>query len=89
MYFAENLKMLRKKNRLTQKELAHRMNLSRATIAGYEKKRRQPSYEILARFAELFHVSIDFLLTGREAVYTASEPGWGMVCRMKGAVNSK
>lgn len=80
MYFAENLKTLRKKNHMTQKELARQMNLSRATIAGYEKKRRQPSYEILVKFAEIFHVSIDFLITGRETVYSVSDSGWGTVC---------
>ena len=79
MHFAENLTELRNKNNLTQYELAKLMNLARSTIAGYEKKNRQPSYEILARFSDFFHVSIDYLLTGRESVYIVSDSGWGMV----------
>ena len=79
MHFAEKLKALRNRNNLTQDELAKLMNLARSTIAGYEKKNRQPSYEVLARFADFFHVSIDYLLTGRESVYIASDSGCGMV----------
>jgi len=77
MHFAKNLKALRKKNHLTQDDLAKQMNLARSTIAGYEKKGRQPDYEILERIAGFFHVSVDYLLTGKESVYTAENPGWG------------
>ena len=82
MHFARNLKVLRKKNHLTQDELAKRMNLARSTIAGYETKGRQPAYEILERFAGFFHVSVDYLLTGEESVCMAGDPGWGR-CEIK------
>lgn len=74
--FAEMLTSLRKKNKMTQDALAQRINLARSTIAGYENKKRQPSYETLAMLADFFHVSIDFLLTGRESVYSPSHPEW-------------
>lgn len=77
MYFAENLKTLRTNNHLTQEELAKWMNLARSTIAGYEKKGRQPSYEVLERLAGFFHVSVDYLLTGRESGCRGSDPKWG------------
>lgn len=62
MAFAENLKALRLANNMTQETVARHVNLSRSTIAGYEAKNRQPSYEILSAFVKLFHVSIDELL---------------------------
>lgn len=78
MYFAEVLKSLREKNHMTQTDLAKHTNLARSTIAGYEKKYRQPSYEILIMLADFFHVSIDYLITGKESAYTVSDPSWAM-----------
>ena len=79
MNFAEILKTLRQKNNLTQIELAQHTNLARSTIAGYEKIYRQPPYETLIMLADFFHVSIDYLLTGRESVYTASDQTWATI----------
>ena len=62
MPFAEKLKSLRAENHYTQKYVAERLNVSRSTIAGYETKNRQPSHEKLTILAELFHVSVDYLL---------------------------
>lgn len=62
MAFAEKLRALRLENNMTQEYVAEHMNMARSTIAGYETKNRQPSHEKLAAFANLFHVSIDYLL---------------------------
>ena len=62
MSFAEKLKQLRLQNNLTQEALGKRMNVSRSTIAGYETKNRQPSYEKLTALASLFRVPVDYLL---------------------------
>lgn len=62
MSFAEKLKALRSENHYTQKYVASYLNVSRSTIAGYETKNRQPSHEKLTILAELFHVSVDYLL---------------------------
>lgn len=62
MSFAEKLKALRKENNMTQLEVARRLNVARSTIAGYETKNRQPSHEKLATLANLFHVTLDYLL---------------------------
>lgn len=62
MSFAEKLKALREENHYTQKYVAQYLNVSRSTIAGYETKNRQPSHEKLTILAELFHVSVDFLI---------------------------
>ena len=62
MAFAEKLKFLRHKNNLSQDAVAKQMNVARSTIAGYETKNRQPSYEKLVAFSDFFHVSVDYLL---------------------------
>lgn len=60
--FSEKLKTLRKKQGITQQELADAINISRSTIAGYEIEDKQPSYEVIAKIAKYFCVSTDFLL---------------------------
>ena len=51
---------------MTQKQLAERIWLSKATISYYEQSVRYPSPEILVKLARVFHVSTDYLL-GLEA----------------------
>ncbi|WP_235860795.1 helix-turn-helix domain-containing protein [Peptoniphilus porci] len=65
MTFGENIKNLRIKNNLTQKELAEKLNLSRPTIGRYESDERFPDRETIIDLAELFDVSIDEMF-GRE-----------------------
>lgn len=60
--FGENLKSLRQKAGLTQKQLAERLWISKATVSYYEQSLRCPSPEILIKLSRTFHVSTDFLL---------------------------
>lgn len=68
MSFDQKLKELRLENEMTQKYVAARLNVARSTIAGYETKNRQPSHEKLTALANLFHVSVDYLLDGGDIV---------------------
>ncbi len=61
MFFAENLKYLRTRKRISQSELASDLGITRTTLAGYEKK-VQPPFKVLIRMAEYFHISIDALV---------------------------
>ncbi len=63
--FGNLLKELRQQAGLTQKQLAERLWLSKATVSYYEQSLRYPSPEILVKIANVFHVSTDYLL-GRE-----------------------
>lgn len=63
--FGSLLKDLRLQAGLTQKQLAERLWLSKATVSYYEQSLRYPSPEILVKIANVFHVSTDYLL-GRE-----------------------
>jgi transcriptional regulator with XRE-family HTH domain len=62
MQLGEMLKKLRNEAGLSQHKLAQMMGLTQSTVANYEKNQRHPNLEVLARFAELFDVSIDYLL---------------------------
>ena len=54
-------------NNMTQQMLADRMNLARTTITGYETKNRQPSHEKLTAMADIFGVTVDYLIDDRES----------------------
>lgn len=56
------LKSLRTSMKLTQDELAKKLNISRSTIGMYEKGAREPDFETLELIADFFNVDIDFLL---------------------------
>ena len=73
MPFSEKLKKLREENHYTQKYVAKYLNVARSTIAGYETKNRQPSHEKLTILAELFHVSVDYLLDDDISEITLSD----------------
>jgi len=62
MYFASNIKILRKRKGRTQDEAAYALNLKRSTLSGYENGIAQPGIGILISFSGYFNVSIDTLL---------------------------
>ena len=67
MEFSKTLKNLRESREITQEELAKKLRVSRPTIAGYETKHREPDFHKLLLLSEFFEVSVDYLLTGKEA----------------------
>ena len=54
------LQTLRKGRKLSQQELADKMEVSRATISNYEVGRRTPHLSELKRFAEFYGVGLDY-----------------------------
>ena len=58
----DNLKKLREEEGLTQKELAEKMEVAKATIYFYEQGKVSPSVEMLIKLADYFNCSIDYLL---------------------------
>jgi len=60
--FGERLKILRNQKKITQEQLAEYLGVGRPTIAGYEAKGKQPSFDILKEIADFFNVSLDYLL---------------------------
>ncbi|SFM08010.1 helix-turn-helix domain-containing protein [Halanaerobium salsuginis] len=73
MSFAKNLKEVRQNNGLTQKKLAELIGVKRSTIAGYESKNQEPSYQILLKIARALNCSVDSLLAADYNEYRISE----------------
>jgi len=55
---------LRKKNNLSQTDLAQIVGLSYAQIGRYETKGSQPPAEVLNKLAETLDTTVDFLING-------------------------
>lgn len=66
------IRELRKKHKISMKALGQYVGVAESTISLYETEKRQPDNSVLIKIAELFNVSVDYLL-GRETndVYTA------------------
>ena len=58
----EILKNLRKERSMTQAALAEKLGLDKSTVAKYESSDVTPSSEILMMLADIFNVSVDYLL---------------------------
>ena len=63
--FGEKLRALRKKNNMTQVDLAKALDLDKSSIAKYESAGLIPSVDTLQKIASLFKVSIDYLLNAQ------------------------
>jgi transcriptional regulator with XRE-family HTH domain len=64
MYFAENLKFLRKRRQKSQMDLATELELTRTTLSGYEKN-VQPPFRTLIKISEYFNISLDAMIKYR------------------------
>ena len=53
---------LREGRQWTQEELSQSIGITRASLSHYEKNRRKPDFEILTKLADVFGVSIDYLI---------------------------
>lgn len=60
--FCERVKELRIENNLTQKQLAEKLQTTNSSVCDWEKGRSQPDLKMLANMAQLFQVSVDYLL---------------------------
>ena len=58
----ENLKILRKRINLTQKEVADAVGITFQTYSYYETGRTNPTPEMLCKLADFFGVTVDELL---------------------------
>lgn len=63
---AEQITYLRTRAGMTQRQLAKELHVGLSAIGMYEQGRRTPSIEILIQMANLFGVSLDYLITGKE-----------------------
>lgn len=57
---------LRKKNKMTQKEFADKLNVTAQAVSKWENGRGIPDIEILKKISTEFHINIDSILNGTE-----------------------
>lgn len=60
--FSDMLTYLRKREHLSQQDLANETGLKRSAISMYETGQREPDFETLEIFADFFNVNMDTLL---------------------------
>ena len=63
MTFGEKLKKLRNDNKLTQDDLAEKIYVTRTAISKWETDKGYPSIDSLKQLSNLFHISIDELIS--------------------------
>ncbi|MDY7992035.1 helix-turn-helix domain-containing protein [Paenibacillus sp. SEL1] len=62
MNYGTRIAELREHKGLKQEELAQSLGITRAALSHYEKNRRKPDFEILTKLADIFGVTIDYLV---------------------------
>jgi transcriptional regulator with XRE-family HTH domain len=62
MYFASNIKFLRKRRGRTQDDVASALQMKRPTLSGYENGVAQPGIEALVAFSGYYNISLDTML---------------------------
>lgn len=60
--FGMRLKELREAKRLSQVDVANRLEVTRSTISGYECNTITPSLEQLVKMAVLYNASLDYIM---------------------------
>lgn len=63
----ERLLALRNKNNLTQEELAERLMVSRQSVSKWELSKTLPDVDKLIQLSEMYQVSMDYLIIGRQS----------------------
>ena len=70
---SSRIAFLRSKAGLSQAALASRLGVSPSAVGMYEQGRREPSGDLLIALANIFNVSIDYLLTGQDHAGSACD----------------
>lgn len=77
MSLGQNLQFLRKRDNLTQENLAERMDVSRQTISKWEADTSYPEMDKLLQLCDMFGCSMDELLRGDlEQIYVEDVSGY-------------
>ena len=76
MSLGERIQMLRKEKKMSQNDLAEKLDVSRQSVSKWETDTAKPELPKLILMAELFQVSLDELVSSE-----ISEGNGGIVCR--------
>lgn len=86
MEFNERLQGLRRREGLTQEELAGRLNVTRAAVSKWESGRGYPAVDSLKAISQYFSVSLDELLASDDALGVARAEACEQVHRIRDVV---
>lgn len=64
---AENIRKLLRRNKMSHAELARRLDVKQSSAGRYARGERTPSLEQIVAIAEIFNVSLDWLITGKDS----------------------
>jgi len=87
MSFNEKLQALRKEKGLTQEELAEKLDVSRQAVSKWEAGQAMPEIDKLIELADIYDVSLDLLLTGKEFEEKHGDPPKIQVVHVKPKVS--
>lgn len=73
MEFSEQIKMIRRRSKLTQEELAKKLNVSRQAVSNWENNRNLPDLEMLIKISSVFEISLDKLILGDAKINKMTE----------------
>ena len=62
MMIGDKIKKLRRKNKVTQEQLAKHLNVTPQAVSKWEKSLVYPEIHLLVPIADYFSVTVDFLL---------------------------
>ena len=65
MTFSKRLARVRKEKGMTQSDVAEKLGVSFQAVSSWERGETSPEVEKLAEIAAVYHVSLDWLLTGK------------------------
>jgi len=66
-YYSDMIKYLRKRENLTQEELAKKLGITRSRLNNFERGIREPDYEMTELFCDFFNVDIETFM-GRKPI---------------------
>lgn len=70
--FGRRLENLREKTGYSKKEISFKLGFTANVYGAYEREDRRPTLETLIELADLFDVSLDYLIRGKEYKGTVS-----------------
>ena len=84
--FSLRLKQLRVDKHMTQAQVAERIGVTASMVSSYETDIRLPSFEVVVRIADLFGVTVDYLLCREDKrfldISSLSDEEAAVVCSM-------
>ena len=91
--FAIRLKKLRNEKHLTQAQVAERISVTPTMVSAYESDLKQPALDTIVKIANLFGVTVDYLVCREDKRYIdisdLTDEEAAVVCDMIGLLRKK